>query len=201
VKGDAVRLLTKGLGFALVALTGMSRVSAAQVTEVDIGGLLGVSLPTQEGADLYVPGWVAGGNIRVVPAAWPVGLQVDITSSSYNRDVANIADRGLNILTGSLSVVYQVELTASPIEPYGLVGVAVNRMSVNNPRTIDNYGTNTAFGLVLGGGVAFKKDHSRIAPLIDFRLLGIFGSDPRETAYINFSIGLQILLKGRHAAP
>ncbi len=196
-----MRLLTKGLGFALVVLTGMSRVSAAQVTEVDIGGLLGVSLPTQDAANLYVPGWIAGGNIRVVPAAWPVGLQVDVTTANYNRDVANIADRGLNILTGTVSVVYQVELTASPIEPYFLAGVAVNRLSVSDPRTIDSYGTNTAFGLVLGGGVAFKKDHSRIAPLIDFRLLGIFGSDPRETAYISFSVGVQILLKGRHAAP
>ncbi len=196
-----MRLLTKGLGFALVALTGMSRVSAAQVTEVDIGGLLGVSLPTQDAANLYVPGWIAGGNVRIVPAAWNFGLQVDVNNASFNRDVANITDKGLNILTGSLSIVYQVELTASPIEPYFLAGMAVNRLSVSNPRTIDNYGTNTAFGLVLGGGVAFKKDHSRIAPLIDFRLLGIFGSDPRETAYIDFNVGVLILLKGRHAAP
>jgi hypothetical protein len=196
-----VRLLTKGLGFALVALMGISRVSAAQVTEVDIGGLLGVSLPTQDAANLYVPGWIAGGNVRVVPAAWNFGLQVDVNNASFNRDAANITDKGLNILTGSLSIVYQVELTASPIEPYFLGGVAVNRLSVSNPRTIDNYGTNTVFGVVFGGGVAFKKDRSRIAPLIDFRLLGLFGGDPREGAYIDFSVGVLILLKGRHAAP
>jgi hypothetical protein len=196
-----VRLLTKGTGLVLVMLTGMTGVSAAQVTEVDVGGLIGFSLPTQDAANLYVPGWIAGGNVRIVPAAWNFGVQVDINNASFKRDVANISDRGLNILTGSLSIVYQVELTASPIEPYFLAGMAVNRLSVSNPRTIDNYGTNTAFGIVLGGGVAFKSDHSRIAPMLDFRLLGIFGSDPRETAYVDFNIGVLILLKGRHQAP
>jgi hypothetical protein len=29
-------------------------------------------------------------------------------------------------------------------------------------------------------------------------MLGIFGPDPREGAYINMSIGVIVLLKGRH---
>ena len=193
-----MRLLTKGLGIAFMALIGVARVSVAQVTEVDVGGTLGFSLPTNDANRLYVPGWVAGGSVRVVPGTWNFGLQFDGTYASYNRNNDNISDRGLNILTGTLAVVYQVELDASPIEPYFLLGGAINRLSVENPRTIDNYGSQTAFGVVLGGGVAFKKDRSRIAPLIDFRMLGIFGPDPREGAYINMSIGLIVLLKGRH---
>ncbi len=193
-----MRLLTKGLGFAFVALMGIARVSEAQVTEIDVGGLLGLSLPTNDANRLYVPGWTAGGSIRVVPGKWNFGLQFDGTYSSYNRNNDNISDRGLNILTGALSVVYQVELDASPIEPYFLLGGAINRLSVQDPRTIDNYGSQTAFGIVLGGGIAFKSDHSRIAPLIDFRMLGIFGPDPREGAYINMNIGIIVLLKGRH---
>ena len=193
-----MRLLTRGLGLALVALTGIARVSAAQVTEIDVGGMLGFSLPTNDANRLYVPGWTAGGSVRVVPGKWNFGLQFDGSYASYNRNNDNISDRGLNILTGALTVVYQVELDASPIEPYFLLGGAINRLSVENPRTIDNYGTQTAFGIVLGGGVAFKGDHSRIAPLLDFRLLGIFGPDPREGAYINVNIGIIVLLKGRH---
>ncbi len=196
-----MRLLTRGLGLALVSLLGVSGVSVAQVTEIDLGGNIGMSLPTNEASDLYVPGWIAGGTLRVVPANWPVGLQFDGTYASYNRDTPNIFDRGMSIVTGAVSIVYQVELDASPIEPYFLLGASVNNLKVEDPRTIENYGSATKFGVVLGGGVAFKSDHGRIAPLIDFRMNGIFGSDPRENAYINLSLGFLILLKGRHSAP
>jgi hypothetical protein len=196
-----VRLLTRTAGLALAGLLGLSGVSQAQVTEVDVGGMIGLSLPTNEAANLYVAGWNAAGSMRVMPANWPVGLQADFGYSSYNRDALNLTDRGLNIWTGALSVVYQVELDETPIEPYFLAGASINRLGVENPRTITNYGSSTNFGIVLGGGVAFKSDKSFIAPLIDFRLLGIFGPDPREGAYINLSVGFLILLKGRHSAP
>lgn len=196
-----MRLLTRGLGLALVSLLGVSGVSVAQVTEVDIGVMGGASLPTNEGADLYVAGWNATGTLRVMPANWPVGLQFDGTYASYNRDVANITDRGMSIITGEVTVVYQVELDATPIEPYFLAGVSLNNLKVEDPRTIVNYGSSTKGGIVFGGGIAFKSDKARIAPLIDFRMNGIFGGDPREVAYINFNVGFLILLKGRHSAP
>ena len=98
-------------------------------------------------------------------------------------------------------MVYQVELDATPIEPYFLAGVAINGLSVQDPRTIENYGSATKGGIVLGGGIAFKNGKARIAPLIDFRMYGIFGPNPREGAYINLSVGFLILLKGRHSAP
>ena len=196
-----MRLLTRTAGLALAGLLGLSGVSAAQKTEVDVGGMIGLSLPTNEAADLYVAGWNATGSMRVMPANWPVGLQADFGYSSYNRDAFNLTDRGLNIWTGSLSIVYQVELDETPIEPYFLAGASINGLSISDPRTIENYGSATKAGIVLGGGVAFKSEKARIAPLIDFRLLGIFGPNPREGAYINLSVGFLILLKGRHSAP
>ena len=196
-----MRLLTRGLRLALVSLLASYGISAAQVTEVDIGIMGGASLPTHEAADLYVAGWNATGTLRVVPADWPVGLQFDGTYASYNRDAANISDRGLSIVTGAVTVVYQVELDETPIEPYFLAGVSINHLAVEDPRTIVNFGSSTNFGLAFGGGVAFKSDHARIAPLVDFRLNGIFGGDPRQGAYINFNVGFLILLKGRHSAP
>ena len=132
---------------------------------------------------------------------WPVGLQADLGYASYNRDEFNLADRGLTIWSGALSVVYQVELDETPIEPYFLAGMAINRLSVADPRTIENFGSSTNFGIVLGGGIAFKSENSFIAPLIDFRMYGIFGPDPREGAYIDLNVGFLILLKGRHSAP
>jgi hypothetical protein len=196
-----VRLLTRGLGLAFAGLLGLSGVSAAQKTEIDIGVMGGLSLPTNEAANLYVAGWNAGGTIRVMPANWPVGLQFDGVYASYNRDEFNLADRGMSIITGALSVIYQVELDETPIEPYFLAGVTVNNLKIENARTIENYGSATKAGLTFGGGVAFKSEHARIAPLVDFRLYGIFGSDPREGAYINFNVGFLILLQGRHSAP
>jgi hypothetical protein len=79
--------------------------------------------------------------------------------------------------------------------------VSINNLSAADPRTIENYGSSTNFGIVLGAGLAFKSQKSRIAPLIDFRMNGIFGSDFRESAYISFNVGFLILLKGRHSAP
>ena len=196
-----MRLLTRSLGLALVSLLAVSGVSVAQQTEVDVGGMIGVSLPTNDAATLYVPGWDGGATLRIVPANWPVGVQFDGIYASYNRDTPNIVDRGLTIITGAASIVYQVELDASSIEPYFLLGVSVNNLKVQDPRTIESYGSATKMGLVFGGGVAFKSEHGWFAPFIDFRMLGIFGSDPREGAYVNFDLGFFILLKGRHSAP
>lgn len=194
-------LLTRTAGLALAGLLGLSGTALAQKTEVDLGAMIGASLPTNEAADLYVPGWNAAGSLRIMPANWPVGLQVDGTYSSYNRDVPNLTDRGLTIITGSASVVYQVELDETPIEPYFLAGAAINNLKVKDARTIENYGSATKAGIVLGGGIAFKGEKARFAPLIDFRLYGIFGGDPREGAYIDINVGFLILLKGRHSAP
>jgi len=196
-----MRLMTRTAGLALAGLLGLSGDLAAQKTEVDVGGMLAASLPTNEAANLYVPGWNATGTVRVVPANWPVGLQGDFGYSSYNRDDFNLSDRGLTLWTGAVSVVYQVELDETPIEPYFLAGATINRLSVVDPRTIENFGSSTNFGITLGGGVAFKSQNAWFAPLVDFRLYGIFGPDPRQGAYINFSVGFLILLKGRHSAP
>lgn len=178
-----------------------TQVAAAQKTEIDVGGNIGLSLPTGDAADLYVPGWNAGGVFRIVPKNWPVGIQVDGVYSSYNRDVANVTDRGLTILTGSVGVVYQVELEQTSLEPYFIGGASVNRLSVKDPRTIDNYGSSTNMGLILGGGLAFKSEKSWFAPYLDFRVNGIFGSDPRQSSYININLGFLVLLQGRHSAP
>ncbi len=197
-----MRLLTRSLGLALASLVGTSGIAACQVTEVDIGGMIGVSLPTNSTANLYVAGWAGTGSFRVMPANWVVGIQVDGTYASYNRNTANLSDRGMSIVTGAASVIYQVELDETPIEPYFLLGMTANHIAVENPRTIEYYGSTTNLGIVFGGGVAFKNGaHARIAPVLDFRMYGIFGGDPRQGAYVNLSVGFLVLLKGRHSAP
>ena len=167
-----MRLLTRGLGLAFAGCWVLSGVSVAQETEIDVGGMVGLSLPTNEAANLYVPGWNAGGTLRVVPAIWPVGLQFDGTYASYNRDTANISDRGMSIVTGALSIVYQVELDAvadRALFPGRRDDQQPQRWRIRGPsRTMDRPPT---LGIALGGGVAFKSEHARIAPLVDFRLL------------------------------
>ncbi len=78
----------------------------------------------------------------------------------------------------------------SPIEPYFLARRVDQQPAAWRTRAPSRtMGHRPTFGIVLGGGIAFKSEHARIAPLIDFRMYGIFGSDPREGAYINLSIG------------
>ena len=192
-------LLNRSLGLALGAVLFVAGTAQAQHTEVDLGGMIGASLPTNDIANLYVGGYVFGGTFRVVPANWPVGLQVDVLYSHYNRNAADIADHGLENLSGSLGVVWPIDFEQTSLEPYLLGGASINAMKVIEPRTTPNYGSNTNLGLYIGGGLAFKSQTARIAPLIDFRVNGIFGSDPREGAYFNFSLGLLILLRGAHS--
>lgn len=184
-----------------MAVLATTHVAAAQKTEIDVGGNFGLSLPTGQAADLYVGGWNAVGSFRIMPKNWPVGIQVDGMYSSYNRDAANLTDRGLSIVTGSVGVVYQVELEQTSLEPYFIGGMSVNRLSVRDPRTIENFGSSTDLGFILGGGLAFKSEKSWFAPLVDFRVNGIIGSDPRQSSYIILNLGFLVLLQGRHSAP
>lgn len=192
-------LLNRSLGLALGAMLLVAGTAQAQRTEVDIGGMLGASLPTNDNANLYVPGYVAGGTFRIVPKLWPVGLQVDVLYSKYNRDTGNITDRGLQNLSASLGVIWPIELDETPIEPYLIGGASVNNMKVVEPRTVLNYGSTTNLGLYIGGGATFKSRTARFAPFVDVRVNGIFGGDPRQGAYFNLSLGFLVLLRGAHS--
>jgi hypothetical protein len=50
---------------------------------------------------------------------------------------------------------------------------------------------------VFGGGIEYRTWTSRLVPFVDLRLIGLFGSDAREGAYITFTGGLKYVLGGK----
>ncbi len=187
-------LLTRGLGVALVAMT-VAGTAQAQ-TEWNIGIVGGWSVPTQSANDLYTAGYNIGGTIRVLPNNWPIGIQLDGAYHHFNRKELNTLDLGLNIKSLFLNAVFPVTFEASPLVPYLVGGVGLANLSVEDPRTIAPFETTTQVALDLGGGLEFRGWTSVFAPFIDVRLMGIFGSDPRETSYLMFNVGGKLVFGG-----
>jgi opacity protein-like surface antigen len=185
------------VGLALAAL--VTGTSLAAQTEVDVGIHGGWSIPTQDAANLYVAGYNIGGNLRYMPGTSVVGLQLDGSYHKLNRDQLNNQDLGLEMLVATASIVWPVQLEASPIVPYVLGGGGIASLKVVDPRTITPYENKVRFVLTLGGGVEFRGFTSSFAPFIDFRLLGILGPDPRETAYLTLNAGAKLIFGGARA--
>lgn len=187
-------LLTRGLGVALVALT-VAGTAQAQ-SEWNIGVTGGWSIPTQSAHNLYTAGYNIGGTLRWMPGSSPLGIQLDGAYHHYNREELNTLDLGLEIKSLFLNAVFPVNLEASPLVPYLVGGIGLANLSVEDPRTINAYETTTQVAVDLGGGVEFRGWTSVFAPFIDFRLMGVFGSDPRETSYLLFNVGGKLVFGG-----
>ncbi len=169
-------------------------------TEFDIGVQGGWTFPTQTAADLYVPGYNIGGTLRYMPGTSVVGIQVDGAYHSFNREELNTQDLGLEMFSLMANVVWPVSVTASPIVPYMVGGGGIVKLKVRDPRVVNAYDSGVRFAINLGGGVEFRNFTSSFAPFIDFRLLGILGPDPRETAYITLNAGAKLIFGGPTAA-
>jgi hypothetical protein len=193
-QGGFVALLTRGLAVALVAMT-VAGTAQAQ-TEWSIGVTGGWSIPTQSANDLYTAGYNIGGTVRWMPADFPVGIQLDGGYHHFNRKDLNTLDLGLNITSLFLNAVFPVSLEASPLVPYLVGGIGLAHLSVEDPRTINPFESTTQMALDLGGGLEFRGWSSVFAPFIDFRLMGVFGSDPRETSYLLFNVGGKLIFGG-----
>lgn len=187
-------LLTRGLGLALAGLV-VAGTAGAQ-TEVDIGVTGGWTLPTQDAGDLYTGGYNIGGQLRWMPGSSAIGVQIDGAYHHMNREELNTQDLGLKMMSLFASAVYPVYLDASPLLPYLYGGPGVVRLEVEDPRVLDAYQTSTKFAINLGAGVEFRGWSSSFAPFLDFRLIGIFGPDPREGAYLDFNIGAKLIFGG-----
>lgn len=193
-QGGFVTRFARALG---VALAGLAVASTARAqTEFDIGVVGGWSIPTQDANRLYTAGYNIGGTLRWMPGNSPVGIQVDGAYHNFNRKEANTLDLGLKMTTLLFSAVYPFYLDTSPLVPYVVFGLGLARLEVENPRTINPFETTTRLALDLGGGLEFRGWSSSFAPFVDLRLIGVFGSDPRETAYLTLNLGAKLIFGG-----
>jgi hypothetical protein len=186
------------VGLALAGLAAAGHLQAQ--TEFNIGIQGGWSLPTQEAADLYAAGYNIGGQLRYMPGTSVVGVQLEGAYHHFNRDQLNTQDLGLEMLVATASVVWPVQLEASPIVPYLIGGGGIVKLKVEDPRVINAYEGGVRFAVSFGGGVEFRNFTRSFAPFLDFRLLGIVGPDPRETAYITLNAGAKLIFGGPGAA-
>ena len=174
---------------------------AAQEKRVDIGVFGGGSFPTQDAANLYKIGYTVGGTVRYWPESWPFGLQFDGQFMTYARKDANTFDGGLDIIGGTVGLAFALFPETSAVVPYLLIGGGGYNLKAQKPIAgapdSARYGSQTKPGVVLGGGFEYRTYTARLVPYIDLRMIGIFGSDPRETAYINFVAGLKYVLGGK----
>jgi hypothetical protein len=197
VKEGAVGPRVWALGITLALLAGAAPLTAQ--TRVDIGGFGGLSLPTNEAGDLYSAGYTLGGTVRLHKEDWPLGLQFDGQYMTHARKDSNLFDGGLDMYGGSVSAVFSLYPELSAIVPYLLVGGGIYNLTAQNARQLADslvYGSRTKPAILFGGGIEYRTFTARLIPYIDLRMIGIFGSDPREGAYITITGGLKYVLGG-----
>jgi hypothetical protein len=166
----------------------------------DVGGFGGFSFPTQTAADLYKAGYTIGGTARYHNENWPFAVQVDGQWMTYAREPTNPYDGGLDMAGLTLLAVFALYPDVSPVVPYLGVGVGGYYLDAPYARQLPDslvFGSTVAPGLVLGGGFEYRTWTSRIVPYIDVRMIGLLGSDPRETANINVILGLKYVVGGK----
>ena len=186
-------------GLMLAMLVGAAPLAAQ--TRVDVGGFGGLAIPTggDDGADLYKLGYTLGGTVRVHSEDWPVAFQFDGQYMTFAREDTNPLDGGLDLIGGTLSIVLALYPETSSFVPYLAVGGGAYNLKSMNPRSLPDslqYGSQVNAGVMLGGGFEYRTYTSRLVPYIDLRMVGVFGSDPRETAFITVTGGLKYVLGG-----
>lgn len=195
--GHRVRVL----GLMLGMLVGIAVPLVAQ-TRVDVGAFGGLAIPTAAGdadVELYKLGYTLGGTLRVHSEDWPIALQFDGQYMTFAREDANPYDGGLDLIGGTLSIVLALFPETSSFVPYLALGGGAYNLKSMNPRSLPDslqYGSQVNAGVMLGGGFEYRSWKSRLVPYIDLRMVGIFGSDPRETAFITVTGGLKYVIGG-----
>jgi len=187
------------LGLMLVVAT--AAVPAAAQTRVDVGAFGGGSFPTQDAAALYKAGYTVGGTVRLWSHDWPLGVQFDGQFMTYGREDVNRFDGGLDMWGATITGVLDLFPETSSVVPFLAFGGGAYELKAQKPIAgapdSSRYGSHLVPGVVLGGGFEYRSYHNRLIPYIDLRMIGLFGSDPRETAYINIIAGLKYVVGGK----
>jgi hypothetical protein len=176
--------------------TTLAAAPVAAQSRVDVGVMGGLTLPTNDMGELYKTGYHMGGTVRWKNANWPVGIQFDANYHTMGSEDFRF-DGGLDVLSGVVSIAWPVELETSNLVPVLHMGLGVFNLQAKFPRTTEPYGTQTRLGLSFGGGFEWRSYKSRLVPMFDFRVNGIFGGDPREGAMFLLSGGLKYVFGGK----
>jgi len=173
---------------AVVALGMLVSTSAlhAQGAEFSLGG--GVDLPLGDFDDVAKLGFHGLAGVSVVPANWPVGIQVDGNWSQFSDDTP--ADIKFQLIYGTANIVYKFKTSEeSRFRPYLIGGGGVYNFKVKGddvPTGVDD--SETKFGINAGAGFDIKAGSAGL--FVEGRFHDVFTTGS-NTTFIPLTIGVR----------
>jgi len=158
----------------------------AQGAEFSLGG--GVDLPLGDFNDAAKTGFHGLAGVSVMPANWPVGIQVDGNYSRFNDDTP--LDVKYQLIYGTANLVYKFKTAEeSRFHPYLIGGGGVYNFKVKGddvPSGIDD--SQTKFGINAGAGFDIKAGSAGL--FVEGRFHDMFTTGS-NTTFTPLTVGLR----------
>jgi hypothetical protein len=158
----------------------------AQGPEFSLGG--GLDLPLGDFDDAAKTGFHGLAGVSVVPANWPVGIQVDGTYSQFSDDTPR--DIKFQFIYGTANIVYKFKTAEeSRFHPYLIGGGGVYNFKAKGDDVIsgaDN--SQTKFGINAGAGFDIKA--GSVGVFVEGRFHDVFTS-VNNTTFIPLTVGVR----------
>jgi hypothetical protein len=158
----------------------------AQGAEFSLGG--GVDLPLGDFDDVAKLGFHGLAGVSVVPANWPVGIQIDGSYAQFKDDTP--ADIKFQFIYGTANIVYKFKTSEeSQFRPYLIGGGGVYNFKPKGngllPGTDDSQ---TKFGINAGAGFDIKAGSAGL--FVEGRFHDVFTS-VNNTTFIPITVGVR----------
>lgn len=158
----------------------------AQGAEFSLGG--GVDLPLGDFDDVAKLGFHGLAGVSVVPADWPVGIQVDGSYSQFKDDALLNVDK-YQLIYGTANIVYKFKTSEeSRFRPYLIGGGGVYNFKSKGDGASGIDASETKFGINAGAGFDIKAGSAGL--FVEGRFHDVFTTGP-NTKFIPLTIGVR----------
>ena len=159
----------------------------AQGAEFSLGG--GADLPLGDFNDVAKTGFHGLAGVSVVPANWPVGIQVDGNYSQFKDDTALPVDK-YQLIYGTANIVYKFKTAEeSRFHPYLIGGGGVYNFKSKGDGAFSGIdASETKFGINAGAGFDIKAGGAGV--FIEGRFHDVFTTGS-NTKFIPLTIGVR----------
>jgi hypothetical protein len=175
---------------AVLALGMLVSTSAlhAQGAEFSLGG--GVDLPLGDFDDVAKLGFHGLAGVSVVPANWPVGIQVDGSYSQFKDDTPLPVDK-YQLIYGTANIVYKFKTSEeSRFRPYLIGGGGVYNFKAKGDGTLAGIeASETKFGINAGAGFDIKAGGAGL--FVEGRFHDVFTAGP-NTKFLPITVGVRL---------
>jgi hypothetical protein len=183
IEEEAMKGIFKGV-LALGVLASVSASALAAQTPVRFGVAGGISTPSGSTNDGLKTGWHGMGLVQFLPAASPVGFQID---GAYNRLGFDGGGGKDQVIDGTADLVYEFKSSAaSKVRPYLIGGGGV--YNVKADPDLGSSRSATKFGL--NGGAGFNFGAANASLFVEGRFHDVFTSGS-DFHFIPISLGVR----------